>query len=576
MIHVKDHKQYDMFNPFDYLGPKRLALLESSWAHLFREEILHHLPAEKLFPLYSQEFGRRTKELYAMLGLVLLQQQQDLTDDEAIAQFSFNIMWQYALNVTDASDFSSYVAPRTLWTMRDRVAKLGLEQALFDNVTGALTKLFELDPSKQRLDSVHIFSNMAHLGRIRLFVRTIRTFLVNLKRHHADLYQSLGDVAVRYEEKHDGRFAVKPTESARTLQEVGDDCFALVERFKDHPAVSAMASHKLLVRLFGEQCVAEKTEDQTAVVIKPNKDVPSDSLQNPSDPDAGYCGHKGKGYQMQVQETYSPEKSQPNLITHVKVEAAHESDAHALIPAIKETATRGLAPQVLLADSLYGSDENIEKAKDLGVELVSPTMGTQTQSTSLADFLFSDSADILSCPEGQKPQRIKTGKQGGKIVHFAKAVCDLCPRQSDCPVKRVKKSASLRYDAKALRLAKRRTKEKTDEFREVYRFRAGAEGTMSDLDRMTGLKHLRVRGMPQVRLAAVLKATGLNILRAVAFKNRLQRQKNAKRCSDVSGNRLFDTVKALLRRVYDDLQVAALDVVKYCCRPGRLTSQVGR
>lgn len=25
MIHVKDHKQYDMFNPFEYLGPKRLA-----------------------------------------------------------------------------------------------------------------------------------------------------------------------------------------------------------------------------------------------------------------------------------------------------------------------------------------------------------------------------------------------------------------------------------------------------------------------------------------------------------------------------------------------------------------------
>jgi len=49
MIYIKDYKQYDMFNPFEHLGPKRLALLESSWAHLFREEILHKLPAEKLF-----------------------------------------------------------------------------------------------------------------------------------------------------------------------------------------------------------------------------------------------------------------------------------------------------------------------------------------------------------------------------------------------------------------------------------------------------------------------------------------------------------------------------------------------
>ncbi|MDY0268413.1 transposase, partial [Trichloromonas sp.] len=66
----------------------------------------------------------------------------------------------------------------------------------------------------------------------------------------------------------------------------------------------------------------------------------------------------------------------------------------------------------------------------------------------------------------------------------------------------------------------RRAKEKTAAFREVYRFRAGAEATMSDLDRVTGIKHLRVRGMRQVRLAAVLKATGLNILRATAFRNR--------------------------------------------------------
>lgn len=554
MIHVKDHKQYYMFNPFAHLGPKRLALLESSWAHLFREEILHKLPAERLFSLYSEHYGRRTKELYAMLGIVLLQQQQDLTDDEAIQQFSFNIMWHYALNVTDTSDVSSYVSPRTLWTMREIVGRLGLDEALFENVTDALKKLFELDPSKQRLDSIHIFSNMAHLGRIRLFVRTIRKFLVNLKRHHADLYLSLSDVAVRYEDKNDGRFAVKPSESSRKLQEVGDDCFLLVERFKGHEAVAAMDTFKALVRMFTEQCVLEKTDASTAVVIKPNKDVPSDSLQNPSDPDAGYCGHKGKGYQMQVMETYSEDKSQPNLITHVKVEAAHESDSNALLPAIEDATKRELAPEQLLADSAYGGDDNVVKAKELGVEVVSPTMGTQSHKIGLAEFVFSDSAEITACPEGKRPLRTKTGKHDGKIVHFDKALCDLCPRQSDCPVKRVKQSATISYDTKALRLARRRAQEKTAAFNEAYRFRAGAEGTMSDLDRITGIKRLRVRGMRQVRLAAVLKATGLNILRATAFKNRLKREKIRKTRSNRSLNGFIDFVKEHVLRLRDYLQ----------------------
>lgn len=553
MIYTKDHKTRDMFNPFEHLGPKRLALLESTWAHLFREEILHRLPAEKLFSEYSQDLGRKTKELYTMLGIILIQQMEDLTDEEAVHQFAFNIMWHYALNVTDPSDFSSYVSPRTLWSMRDIVGRLGLDQSLFENVSDALRKLFELDPSKQRLDSVHIFSNMAHLGRIRLFVKTIRKFLVNLKRHHAEQYETLGDVALRYEEKNDGRFAVKPSESSRTLQEVGNDCFLLVERFKDQEAVVSMTSYQLLLRLFGEQCVLQKTDAAPSVVIKPNKEVPSDSLQNPSDPDAGYCGHKGKGYQMQVMETYSPDKSQPNLITHVKVEEAHKSDANALIPAIEDAANREFAPKELLADSLYGSDENIAKAGELGVEVVSPAMGTVPAGISLADFAFSENDEMLACPQGQEPQRTKTGKNGGKIVHFDKAICDKCPRQSECPVKRNKQTSTISYDAKSLRLARRRAKEKTEAFREVYRFRAGAEGTMSDLDRITGIKRLRVRGMKQVRLAAVLKASGLNILRATTFKNRLRRQKNENRGSRRPQNGHAGVVKELFKRLRECL-----------------------
>ena len=48
-----------------------------------------------------------------------------------------------------------------------------------------------------------------------------------------------------------------------------------------------------------------------------------DSLQNPSDPDATYSGHKGQGYQVQIMETFScsedtAEREQTlNLITHV-------------------------------------------------------------------------------------------------------------------------------------------------------------------------------------------------------------------------------------------------------------------
>jgi hypothetical protein len=78
------------------------------------------------------------------------------------------------------------------------------------------------------------------------------------------------------------------------------------------------------------------------------------------------------------------------------------------------------------------------------------------------------------------------------------------------------------YDKKQVKMARRRAREKTDTFLNRYRFRAGIEATFSALDRLTGVKHLRVRGMPAVRFAVVLKALGLNLLRAAA----VQRPKN--------------------------------------------------
>ena len=69
-----------------------------------------------------------------------------------------------------------------------------------------------------------------------------------------------------------------------------------------------------------------------------------------------------------------------------------------------------------------------------------------------------------------------------------------------------------------MRLAKRRAIEQTTEFKDRYRWRAGVEATMSELDRRTGVKRLRVRGFKAVRFTATLKAIGINLLRAAAVR----------------------------------------------------------
>lgn len=532
MIHTKDHKTLDMFDPFPFLGPRRKARIDASWAKLFREEVLPVLPVYKMQKYYHTWKGAPTKEMYAMLGLLLLQQMHDLTDEEAVDQFAYNIQWHYALNITSNDDQDAYVCPKTLWTLRSILSEPALHTALFESVTDRLARVFSVDVSKQRVDSVHIFSNMRHLGRIGLFVRTIKKFLVNLKRHHKDLYEALPrELSDRYMTKHgEAIFSmVKPMESMNTLQTVAADVFTLVEQFKNSEPVVAMSSYQLLTRLFKEQCIEEHdpTTAATKISVKTNKDVPSDSLQNPSDPDASYDGHKGKGYQVQVSETYSAAEEEQNLslITGVIVEPAHKSDAHALIPLIEATQQRDLGPAEVLADSLYGSDDNCEKARELGVEVISPVMGTPPDTRiTLVDFAMTDEGELTACPQGHAPKKIKHKKKY-HIAVFNSNICLSCPRLSDCPVNPGKRGHYLRYDNKSVRLAERRALEKTEAFKDRYRFRSGIEATMSGYDRKTGVKHLRVRGLSAVSFCATLKAAAVNIFRATAFRNRIEGEK---------------------------------------------------
>jgi len=292
-----------------------------------------------------------------------------------------------------------------------------------------------------------------------------------------------------------------------------------------------MYSFNQLQRIVTEQC--DVTPDGSGVAVKPAKEIPSDSLQNPSDPDATYSGHKGQGYQVQIMETYTEtedpkEKSeQLNLITYVEVEKACQSDSQALLPAIESTLLRGIGPAEVTADTIYGSDENIGEAAQLGVEVVSPAMGTEQRSEAkLSDFEFSDSGHVARCPAGHAPvvnRKRKTRYSQG----FDPCVCEKCPLVDSCPVKKGSKHYFLRYSEKEMRIAKRRAEEQTEAFKDRYRWRAGVEATMSQYDRLTGVKHLRVRGLKAVSFAAVMKAIGLNIMRAAAVMRARRRSAGA-------------------------------------------------
>lgn len=524
MITVNDHQTEWLFDPWGHLGPKRRKLLEKSWSGVFRKYLLEKLPVHTVARHFDEVMGRPSKELYTAIGALMLQQFHDLSDPEVSTALAFNEQWHYALDISDESDASKYISERTIRTYRRILIKEGLDQVLFETLTETLIKVFGVDTSKQRLDSTHILSNMRKLGRIRIFATTIRKFLKKLKRKHPDLFDTLlkSEFTERYLGKEsDGCFSrVKPSEASRTLDELAHDLVHLVELFSSCDTVSSLPEYKLLERVLSEQCRITGSGTDTKVEVKPSKEISPDSLQNPSDPDAGYDSCKGQGYQIQIMETYQTEnqdKKKPDLITYVAVEPACEHDANALQPAIDAVRDRDCCPEELICDTLYGGDDNVQDAAAKGVRVVAPLAGhVPAGEISLSDFEVDKKTGFVTrCPEGQEPDTVCRTRTHRIQARFNKKICYVCPRLENCPVQPGKKSSYLRYDDKTLRLTLRRAYEQTRDFKDRYRWRAGIEGTNSHLKSDFGAERLRVRGMNSVRFAVILKVVGLNIMRCV-------------------------------------------------------------
>lgn len=553
MIHTKDHKTMPLFDPWEFFGPKRRKLMDESWAGVFRKHILNELPVSKLRPFFTAGFGRPTKELYSIIGAIVLQQMHDLSDEQTVYQVAFNQQWHYALDITGSSDQATYLCEKTLWNFRTIMTEKDLDTEIFNQTTEKLAQAFSVDTQKQRLDSVHIKSNMRHLSRIGIFARSIHRFLVNLQRQYKDcLAEVAEETTARYlSGKAPGCFSmVRPSESAATLEQVSRDLFNLVQLFSADQQVRSMHSYKLLERVLQEQCtiVDLQGEETARVELKAPRQIGQDSLQNPSDPDAGYSAHKGKGYQVQVMETYTqetdPEKKaqQLHLITHVAVEPASAHDAHGLLPAIESTQQRDIGPQQVLCDSLYGGDDNCRQAQQLGVDIVSPVMGTAEKTHGLVAFQYGDQGEVKNCAQGHSPLKLKKRKNRHTAV-FSSGHCSACPFLAQCNVKQGKKHFYLNYDDKAQRCARRRAHEQTDAFKDCYRWRAGVEATMSAYDRRTGVKQLRVRGLKAVRFCAVLKAVAINILRATAVTLALMKHNQPDPGPNPAQNGLMDIFK---------------------------------
>lgn len=105
----------------------RRRLLQESWAGLFRDHVLCKLPVRDLSPPFCFNFGRPTKVFCSVLGILILQQMKDLSDEKTMVELALNEQWHYALGITDTSNDATYMSPKTLLSrkLEDRYVSRG-------------------------------------------------------------------------------------------------------------------------------------------------------------------------------------------------------------------------------------------------------------------------------------------------------------------------------------------------------------------------------------------------------------------------------------------------------------------
>ena len=516
MIHSVDPRQNRLFDPFQgIIPPAGRTIIANGWQGLFRHALLEVMPVGPLAQHFSDSTGAPTKELFSMAGLVFLADFFHWNAQEAVEAYIFRNDIQYALNTEPGTTLSTRTLERYQQLFRDN----DLAARVFDNVTAQLIAALDLDVSRQRLDSTHVFSHMATFGRTKLMAVAIKRFLIQLKRHDHIAHAALpDDLRQRYAPAQARLFAnAKDADTrARYRRQAAEDLHVLITRFADRADHAKRSTYQAMVTIFSQQC---ELSGQTVVV---KAKTGGDCVQNPSDLDATYSGHKGPGYQVQITETCVSE-NEVQLITAVLPQTACASDADAVAPMLDQLDHAGWLPAEMLADTAYTGDENVQAAAARGVDLIGPVPGRAPASDpaalSVDDFAFDErTGTIGACPAGHRPTSCsRDAATTTTRIEMPSSACSGCPFRKQCPIEKTRDGKyTLNVSDKERRLAGRRVEESTAVFRERYARRSGIESTNSGLKNRLGLGRLRVRGRGSVFRVLLHKVAGWNVLRAAA------------------------------------------------------------
>ena len=516
---TNENQQMSIGDNLYNLSDRGMRVLKGSWAEGFANHIFPNLPEEPFSVLYSDnDASKPNVPINIILGLFMLKEQFDLTDEEMVHQLMFNIQFQYALHTTSFAE--QPVNDNTFRRFRNKVSEyyeqtgVDLVKEAFKGLRDKISGKMGLDPSLKRVDSLMISAGCLRLSRLNLMHETLRLAARDLARGG-----KATDESRKYED--DGSHAdigykLKREEVLAKMDEMLQDALALIERYPE--ALRGSEAFANLRRMVEDQ--SKMTDDGR--VLKEGKEISPESMQTPHDPEATYRKKAGKGnigYVANIEESCDGDK---RLVTDYDLQNNTYSDAKFAEDMVEAMPDSESGSRKVIMDGAYATAELVDKAAEKNIEIVTTSLIGGMQGTFEAEFeIDEESRTITRCPAGHEPIDCKySDAKGGYRAHFDKQTCMDCPHCERCPGVFQKKTALIRFSDTARKRAQYAQKVGTDEYKKLAKFRNGIEGVQSVLRRKYCIDQARDKGVVRKRQRLGFKLMAMNAGRLIKWQGK--------------------------------------------------------
>lgn len=523
MFRTNRMQQMSMTDSFLRLPEHVQKLVEKSWAKDFSECIFPAIDEERFAVLYSENGSRPNTPVNVVVGSMMLKEYFGLTEEELLMSIYCDVLFQYALHLTQEEQ--PPVSDRTWSRFRERLLKHEREtgedlmKAEMESLAQVIAKHMNLKDNIKRMDSLMIASRCKRMSRLEIVYAVCENAVRLLNRLGISEYIPQG--CAHYLDEDDRNnviYRCRGEEAENRLTRVLREADELRKALED-AGLTDKEEYTLLERVLREQAEQDAEGKQ---VPRDKKEIRSDSLQNPSDPDATFrqkAGEGHKGYVGNVVETISDDGL--GVVTTMDYAQNIHSDSQFLKDYLDQRPDDA-APEIMIADGAYGGAENVQRAEDKGVELVVTALTGKDPDMIMGEFQFNeDGTKVLRCPMGHEPEKSTFHSKTGMCrAKFHRSCCETCPYRDKCRAMEQKKSFAVYVSTKMADRANTLKKLSTDHYRRLSRLRNGIESRPSLLRRRMDVDRIPVFGYLPSKLFFMLKTGASNLIAFFGFQRR--------------------------------------------------------